>query len=459
MSEFNWTECLDTRTLIQSYMKSDFYPIESIWNLFSCFNCVGANREFAFFRLLLNNSTEREYVSRRNSYKNLEQFKGAIITNTPFRIDIGPIRISPPTKNQELSYIVTSELRIDIDINEYDGDNIKWTTRSRSCCQGRDFCPACWPLVTIAARQLNITMKALGSTNHGWFYTGGRGIHCWNFTRTDPIFMDPDKNMRRRLINYLCGQFEQDDIVDRAAGPLHNPLCLNLIQSLLLDNVHSFLIWYLARHPYIALTTISKCASNMIIDARSDIERSDISRVIFSENVINAADEIQNVRLSKLRSMRDKECDTSVEDLPSMGEVNLICIQNIGRQLVQSVISVIQAPCAVDWSRSSVAAIARAALICMGPRIDFQVSEQASHLLRAPMGIHSKTGCLGIFLSNTTLSTFFPIAGKTVPILIGLDGKLQPHDLALKCKKEFIDWVNDQQNLPLSLFFSQKHND
>lgn len=432
MSVFIWTDSRNTRALIQSYILSDAYPVQAIWNLFSCFNHIGPNREFAFFHISTDKTTE--FVNRRNSFKSLEDFQRVIRNDPPFRIEIGPIRISPLHAKQELPSVVASEFRIDIDVDGYDG--------ARSCCRGKKFCPSCWPLVTLAAQQINLALEMLGSTTHVWFYSGGRGMHCWDFTRSDPIFMDSAKSTRSQIAIYLC----QCD-VSLAAGLQHNPLCLARIRLLLLDKNHSFLIWYLARHPYIALTTISRCASILLAKSHTKMQKEDISTVIFSNKVIDAAESIQNVRLSKLRELRGMDVDTSIEDLPSLNEDSIMCIRVVVMQMIAKVKSIMNAPTSIDWSISAVAAIAEAALICMGPRIDLQVSTSASHLLRAPMGIHAATGHLGIMVADTNLPGFYPKAGETVPVLVGANGELHPRELSLKCKKEFIDWVNEQKNL------------
>lgn len=475
LNSFKWQHPVDTcLNLIQIYMRTE-YPAADVWNLFTYFGSIAANREFALFRAKKKKADEEisDYVSRHESFPTLALFYDVLHNTSPYRIEIGPIRIKPPSKGESLPYIVASEFRLDIDIDLYDGKDPHWPICSRSCCRGKDFCPSCWPLVTIAANQINIALRAIGSTDHAWFYTGGRGLHCWVFSASNFLFKEPSKFMRTKLLNFLCGREEEEGrecnaIVSAAAGSSHDILSLRKIQSLLIDD-HAFTNWFMLRHPYIALQTIDECAKKMLTN-NADIltvnEKEDISRVIFHEKILNAAKSVECVRLLKLREVRKHEEDVTIADLPSIEEgggggeeeVSCIClaIAQVNKLIVQFLkeqqFAIIVSK---DWSKSAIAVIAEAAICCMGPRVDFQVTEQAGHLLRSPMGVHLATGRLGILVCTGTsdpllLRSFYPKDGVTVPILVrsGNDNSvyLHPPDLTKKCMKDFHDWVTEQKN-------------
>ncbi|KAJ0965098.1 hypothetical protein J5N97_026236 [Dioscorea zingiberensis] len=125
-------------------------------------------REFSF-------TLENDIYLRYLSFNSVTEFENSIKKECPFKIDIGPVY----SVDVRHAYAqgggftpVERELIFDIDMSDY--DDVQY------CCSGVDVCSACWPLMTIAIKVIDTTLRDDFGFNHIlWVYSGRRGVHCW----------------------------------------------------------------------------------------------------------------------------------------------------------------------------------------------------------------------------------------------------------------------------------------
>jgi hypothetical protein len=364
-------------------------------------------------------------------YHDEQEFRATITSLRPLRIEIGAIRISPPIAGCPLSERLSREFCIDIDIDAYDGKDAKNAIPARSCCctnnEGCIFCPLCWPLVTLGARQLDKVLQILGSDKHVWFYSGRRGMHCWNFS-DDVIFHDPSEQIRRALASYLC--MSGKEVAARASGPDPDVPCLERLKILLgPKGKHNFQSWYFVRFPFLAMQALKSCAERVCMSAMPGPERDGVMRLVFNNDQMRLAKEAESMRLKK-----------------TLFEEHYYPLDDIRKHVSNTVMSMFDETC-IDWSRSAIAVVAEASVMCLGPRIDLAVSIDSGHLLRAPMGINNATMRQSAFVAeagdSTALEAFYP-CDECVPRLVLTDEgnvDLQPVETAHKVRHAFDSWI------------------
>ncbi|MFQ6637936.1 hypothetical protein Gotur_014197, partial [Gossypium turneri] len=162
-----------------------------------CDKSYFGRREFSF-------TLENDIYIRFQSFNSVTELENSIKEKCPFKIDIGPVYSVDPAKRhayaQSGDNVFTPaerELVFDIDISDYDD--------VRYCCTGADVCLECWPLMTIAIKVIDTSLRGIfgflsalhafflrhqltSSSNNVddfgfnhilWVYSGRRGVHCW----------------------------------------------------------------------------------------------------------------------------------------------------------------------------------------------------------------------------------------------------------------------------------------
>jgi hypothetical protein len=130
-------------------------------------------------RLTKFHKTKQSGVHRHVSHETIAEFADFLKWRRPTRIDVGCVQTIRPSIEKfypaGCRTVARKELTFDIDIDAYD----QIRAPGRTCCSGRDTCSACWPLVTIGCELLAKGLQIYGSTKFYWYYSGGRGMHCW----------------------------------------------------------------------------------------------------------------------------------------------------------------------------------------------------------------------------------------------------------------------------------------
>ncbi|RLN23591.1 DNA primase small subunit-like [Panicum miliaceum] len=120
-----------------------------------CDQSYVGRREFSF-------TLENDIYLRFQSFDSAAELESSIKEKCPFKIDIGPVYSVDPAKRHAYAQSsnnvfvpVERELIFDIDISDYDD--------VRYCCSGADVCSDCWPLMTIAIKILDNSLRDLSA--------------------------------------------------------------------------------------------------------------------------------------------------------------------------------------------------------------------------------------------------------------------------------------------------------
>jgi DNA primase catalytic subunit len=459
-----------------------------------------------------------DIVTRHRAFSSATDFANAVKTQIlPSRIEAGAIFLVKPHKGQPTHEACARELCFDIDIGDYGkpfscyfggqatlsadtsldvcvvtGGTVTSTlaqhhsvsnatllacpARSCSCADTHQFCSACWPLVTLAAEQIDTQLCAFGSRSHAWFFTGGRGLHCRYFGR-DPTFYTPNASMRSALRMQLSSPPEQAYvIIERAtSGCTRDPRATAMVRKLIspmrknagdgdgdgmdrpedataaatvvafttpgtaMTMERNFCDWYLRHHPSCALKAIIAVGRRHLLETKNAVSQSrtttttttattttktktpvyDRATILLNELLVRCECALQYATTAEqrlntsaaLRTVGLNEWDDSalVRGNPLYNAIHMI------ESLCENI-----PDAGLTWD-CALRVVAEAALLCMAPRVDTQVTDQVWHLLRVPMGVHATTGRVGVLVARAgeiaKLRVFTPtMAPKIVPI-------------------------------------------
>lgn len=148
------------------------------------------NREFSF-------TLANDIYCRYLSFKTAEEFKAALVSRVPHKIDLGAVyNISPQRHLQadKKSFVPQEkEVVFDIDMDDYDG--------IRQCCTGAKVCQRCWAFPCLAAQLITQILKEdFDIKNILWVFSGRRGVHGWV---CDPEARSMSNEMRTSVLQYM----------------------------------------------------------------------------------------------------------------------------------------------------------------------------------------------------------------------------------------------------------------
>ncbi|RCV18099.1 hypothetical protein SETIT_3G273400v2 [Setaria italica] len=136
-----------------------------------CDQSYVGRREFSF-------TLESDIYLRFQSFDSAAELESSIKEKCPFKIDIGPVYSIDPANSHAYTQSgnnvfvpVERELIFDIDISDY--DDICY------CFSGADVCLDCWPLMTIAIKILDTSLRDDFGFNHILWVYSGHGVPCW----------------------------------------------------------------------------------------------------------------------------------------------------------------------------------------------------------------------------------------------------------------------------------------
>lgn len=159
---------------LASYYYRNFFPWDEFSLLLNLPEQPGFSPEIASQYRELSFSHGNRFHSFENITKGSDCLREFCGKTPPRRIDIGPFyNLPPPYRVLGLPQFEAnaSELRIDIDITDYDG--------FRSCT-GPRICSKCKPLLKLAVRLTEFVLRSRFDFHSlFWTFSGRRGVHCW----------------------------------------------------------------------------------------------------------------------------------------------------------------------------------------------------------------------------------------------------------------------------------------
>ncbi|KAF3786620.1 DNA primase small subunit [Nymphaea thermarum] len=329
----------------------------------ACDTSFIGRREFSF-------TLENNIFLRFQSFSSRSELEKSVKEKCPFKIDIGPVYSVDPAKRNayarsgDNAFVpVEKELVFDIDISDYDD--------VRYCCSGADVCIDCWPLMTVAIKVLDVSLREDFGFNHIlWVYSGRRGVHCWV---CDHKARRLTNEQRAAIAHYFRVNRSNENNKRKVtlSGPALHPFLTrsyNILQFYFEEKL-------LSSQSYLA----SEESIQRILDMIPDESISSQLQEKWQKNhQVSSGEDVNVARWKQLKRM----------------------VQS-GKQKVQGL-------------RRSVEEI----VFCHTyPRLDMEVSKHMNHLLKSPFCVHPKTGRVCIPIDPSHSDQFDPTA---VPTLSGL---------------------------------------
>ncbi|XP_072057794.1 uncharacterized protein [Arachis hypogaea] len=327
----------------------------------ACDSSYLGRREFSY-------TLDNDIFVRYNTFNSATELENSIKDKCPLKIDIGPIyNLNPAHRNayagDNVLTPVERELIFDIDMSDYDD--------VRYCCSGADVCLNCWPLMTVAVKVIDTSLRDdFGFRHILWVYSGRRGVHCWVCDRK-----------ARRLTNEQRAAVA--DYFRVYKGNENNYKKVSLMGQVL--------------HPFLArsYTEVLKeyfetklLTSQNLLSSEERYEK--ILEMIPDQSI---ASELRGKWQESRRSSSAKE------------DINIVRWEQL-KQLLQK-----------HKAQGVRRCVEEIVFTYTYPRLDMEVSKHMNHLLKAPFCVHPKTGRVCVPINPNNCEEFDP---TTVPTLIQL---------------------------------------
>ncbi|WVZ98156.1 hypothetical protein U9M48_043626 [Paspalum notatum var. saurae] len=328
-----------------------------------CDQSYVGRREFSF-------TLENDIYLRFQSFNSASELESSIKEKCPFKIDIGPVYSVDPAKRHAYAQSgnnvfvpVERELIFDIDISDYDD--------VRYCCSGADVCLDCWPLMTIAIKILDTSLRGMMILVSI--------TYCGYTVAVVVSIVGLSNEQRAAIADYFRVYKGGENALKKVslAGPVLHPFLarsyMDVLKSFFEDNL-------LLRQQLFA--SQEKCQK--ILDLIPDE---------------NFASELQDKWQGNRRSSISKE------DVNAARWEQLKMALQSGKQKGPGLRRCVEE---IIFSYTY-------------PRLDMEVSKHMNHLLKAPFCIHPKTGRVCVPIDPNNCDDFDP---TTVPTLSQLLGEL-----------------------------------
>ena len=336
----------------------------------------------------------------------MDEFRGDLLKNIPFKIDIGAIYNHKPKLKKEYKMFSGSnvefiaeekEFVIDIDISDYDD--------VRNCCNEANICNKCWMLMSCAIKVLNeILINDFDFKHIFYVFSGRRGIHCWI---CDDIIKKFNVSQRTDIINYIA----------KYIGNQNNNIKVDLTK-----NNKSYMIHEFYRRNYeICREYFIKCSikEQNIFNNNNDINY--LTDMIRDNGLKN---EIKSMLLSNIGNN---------DYMLQWNTFNKTWDDYIGKYIK-------------DFTQKKLLKLNKMEIIFAYtyPRLDTEVSRHVNHLLKSPFCIHPKTGKICTIINPNNCDTFNP---NNQPTLSKLINEINNIDTDIK-----ISYKNTSMNAVVELF-------
>ncbi|PIA34617.1 hypothetical protein AQUCO_03700124v1 [Aquilegia coerulea] len=356
----------------------------------ACDQSYIGRREFSF-------TLENDIYVRFQSFNSAVELENSIKEKCPFKIDIGPVYNVDPAKRHAYAQAgdnvftpVERELIFDIDITDYDD--------VRYCCSGADVCLECWPLMTIAIKVIDTSLRDDFGFNHIlWVYSGRRGVHCWV---CDGRARRLTNEQRAAITDYFC--------VYKGNDNSHKKVSLTAT----------------ALHPF--LERSSKVLTPFFEEKLLHSQNLFASEERFEKVLELIPDESVAAQLRGEWQVKPRS-STSGEDL------NVVRWKRLKTKM--------KAPGLRRCCEEIVFSYAY-------PRLDLEVTKHMNHLLKAPFCVHPKTGRVCVPIDPDRCEEFDP---TTVPTLSTLLEELNREGLRDDTENE---WDRTSLGKSISFFTS-----
>nr|XP_043613492.1 DNA primase small subunit [Erigeron canadensis] len=325
--------------------------------------CDGSYFERREFSFTLDNDVYLRFLS----FKNASELKEGIKKECPFKIDIGPVYSVEPSKRHatqsgdNIFTPVERELVFDIDISDYDD--------ARYCCSGADVCLECWPLMTIAIKVIDTSLRDDFGFNHIlWVYSGRRGVHCWVCD-----------GKARRLNNEQRAAIA--DYFRVYKGNTNSRTKVSLVGPTL--------------HPFLERSYV------------------DVLKNFFEEKLLCSQQLLSDDRYEKILEMIPDESTSAIlrgkwqENRRSSRDINIVRWEQLKHQ------------CESSKQKAHIRRCVQEIVFSFTyPRLDMEVSKHMNHLLKAPFCIHPKTGRVCVPIDPNVCDEFDPTNVPTLSKLL-----------------------------------------
>ncbi|XP_024514934.1 DNA primase small subunit isoform X1 [Selaginella moellendorffii] len=333
----------------------------------SCDSSFFGRREFSF-------TLENDIYLRYMSFRDASEFEATVCEKRPQKIDIGAVYSVDPAKrlayasvsNDRVFAPVEKELVFDVDMTDYDD--------IRNCCSGADICLKCWPLMTIAIKVVDSTLREdFGFDHILWVYSGRRGVHCWV---CDARARKLTNEQRASIADYFRVYKGNENNNRKVSLPTHLHPFLARTYSQFLSRYfdEEILIKQSLLHPQENADKVLKLVSGQGMSMQ-------YMSSAYSELPVQLEEKKRNNRL-----------------LPD--EINRQRWADLQRKLMQK--RGIQVELVFTYTY---------------PRLDLEVTKKMNHLLKAPFCIHPKTGRVCVPIDPEDCDNFDPTTVPTLPEL------------------------------------------